>query len=47
MYYVIYKDICVYNTITVKDANDYIRRKGYRIIRVTNRGKVGAYIEVV
>lgn len=47
MYYVIYKDVCVYNTITIQDANRYIREKGYRIMKVTNRVAGGVFIEVL
>lgn len=47
MYYVIYKDVCVYNTTTIKDANRYIREKGYRIRKITNRPAWGVYIEVL
>lgn len=47
MYYIICKNICVYNTITIKDANDFINRKGYRIASISNGGAGGIFIEVV
>lgn len=47
MYYIIKKDICIYNTITIKDANDYIGRNGYRIVSIYNGGAGGVFIEVL